>query len=175
MARKSSLTDQQQASLAARIAAGDGTYESVARELKRDPAGLKRLLQPLVVKLSDRAADAGQKIHDAVNSIHALPAPLKKSSVGLLSTLLATLDNDFAGYVANSAKLSLHASKLALNRFAKAGANPSPEDLAHVSILTKIGKESASPILESARIMGDAAAKGSSPEKPRRIVITARK
>ena len=175
MARKSSLTDQQQASLAARIAAGDGTYESIARELKRDPAGLKRLLSPLVVKLSDRAADAGQKIHDAVSSINTLPAPLKKSSIGLLGTLLATLDNDFAEYIANSAKVARHVSKLSINRLAKAGANPTPEDLDHVTILTKIGKESASPILESARIMGDAAAKGGSPEKPRRIVITARK
>lgn len=175
MARKSSLTDQQQASLAARIAAGDGTYESVARELKRDPAGLKRLLSPLVTKLSAESGAVTEKIHDAVSSINTLPAPLKKSSIGLLGTLLAALDNDFAGYVANSAKLSLHASKLALNRFAKAGANPSPEDLAHVAILTKIGKESASPILESARIMGDAAAKGSSPEKPRRIIIVSKK
>ena len=175
MARKSSLTDQQQASLAARIAAGDGTYESIARELKRDPAGLKRLLLPLVTKLSDRAADAGQKIHDAVNSINTLPAPLKKSSVGLLSTLLATLDNDFAEYISNSAKVAKRVSMLSINRLSKAGANPSPEDLAHVAILTKIGKESASPILESARIMGDAAAKGSSPEKPRRIIIVSKK
>ena len=175
MARPPSINDRQKELYAAKIAAGELTYDAVAKKFGITRSGAFRVLSPMVDQLSGESKVADQKIRDAVSSINTLPAPLKKSSIGLLGTLLATLDNDFSEYIANSAKVAKHVSKLSINRLSKAGANPSPEDLAHVAILTKIGKESASPILESARIMGDAAAKGSSPEKPRRIVITARK
>ena len=175
MARPPSINDRQKELYAAKIAAGELTYDAVAKKFGITRSGAFRVLSPMVDQLSGESKVAGQKIHDAVNSIHALPAPLKKSSIGLLGTLLATLDNDFAEYISNSAKVANHVSKLSIRRLSNAGANPTPEDLAHVAKLTKIGRESASPILESARIMGDAAAKGSSPEKPRRIIITARK
>ena len=176
MARKSSLTEQQKAGYAARIAAGDGTYESIARELGRDSTGLKKLLSPLVDKMRGDAGDAAAKVHDAVQSIQSLPAPLKKNSVCLLETLLTTLDGDFASYMANASKIANHTSKLAIKRLSDAGANPSVEDLSHVAMLSKIGRENASPVLDAARIMGEAATKGRvEAPKTRRIIVTARK
>ena len=149
------MTERQKELYAAKIAAGDMTYEEVAKKVGITRSGVSRLIAPMVNKLSDESKATAAKIEDAVDSIKSLPAPLKKNAVGFLETLIAAFDGDFAKYVANNAQISLHASKLAINRLAKAGANPSPEDLAHVAILTKIGKESASPILESARIMSE--------------------
>lgn len=149
------MTERQKELYAAKIAAGDMTYEEVAKKVGITRSGVSRLIAPMVNKLSDESKATAAKIEDAVDSIKSLPAPLKKNAVGFLETLIAAFDGDFAKYVANNAQISLHASKLAINRLAKAGANPSPEDLAHVAILTKIGKESAGPILESARIMSE--------------------
>ena len=157
MARKSTLTDVQKKKYAAQIAAGEATYESVARKLGRDSTGLKRLLFPLVEELLGSAVVANEKIHDAVQSINSLPAPLKKASVGLLETMLTALDGDFAEYMKNSTKIALHTSKLAMRRLSEAGANPTAQDLAQVGMLTKIGRENGSVVLDAARIMGDAA------------------
>lgn len=150
------MTERQKELYAAKIAAGDMTYKEVAKKVGITRSGVSRLISPIVNKLSGESKATAAKIEDAVDSIKSLPPPLKKNAVGFLETLIAAFDGDFAKYVANNAQISLHASKLAINRLAKAGANPSPEDLAHVAILTKIGKESAGPILESARIMQDA-------------------
>lgn len=150
------MNERQKELYAAKIAAGEVTYDAVAKKFGITRSGVFRLISPLVNKLSGESKATAAKIEDAVDSIKSLPAPLKKNAVGFLETLIAAFDGDFAKYVANNAQISLHTSKLAINRLAKAGANPSPEDLAHVAILTKIGKESASPILESARIMQDA-------------------
>ena len=155
MARLSSFTEAKKKAWAAKIAAGDDTYATAAKKLGMSRSGVFDALSPMVNKLSGELKATAAKIEDAVDSIKSLPAPLKKNAVGFLETLIAAFDGDFAKYVANNAQISLHASKLAINRLAKAGANPSPEDLAHVAILTKIGKESASPILESARIMSE--------------------
>lgn len=176
MARKSTLTDAQKRKYAAQIASGEVTYESVARKLGRDSTGLKRLLFPLVEELRGNAGVVHEKINDAVQSIQDLPAPLKKNSVCLLETLLTTLDGDFASYMANSSKIALHTSKLAIKRLSDAGANPTVEDLSHVAMLSRIGRENASPVLDAARIMGEAATKGRvEAPKTRRIIITARK
>ena len=176
MARKSSLTERQKADYAARIAAGGATYESISRELGRDSTGLKKLLAPLVEKLRGEAGDVAEKVHDAVQSIQSLPAPLKKNSIGLLETLLTTLDGDFANYMANASKIANHTAKLAIKRLSDAGANPTVEDLSHVAMLSRIGRENASPVLDAARIMGEAATKGRvEAPKTRRIIVTARK
>ena len=149
------MTERQKELYAAKIAAGDMTYEEVAKKVGITRSGVSRLIAPLVNKLSGESKATAAKIEDAVDSIKSLPAPLKKNAVGFLETLIAAFDGNFAEYVAMNAQIAKHTSKLAINRLAKAGANPSPEDLAHVAILTKIGKESASPILESARIMSE--------------------
>ena len=156
MARPPSIEPEKREDYAAKIAAGVETYESASKEIGITRAGAYKILSPAVKRLSNESQGVAAKIEDVADSIKSLPAPLKKNAVGFLETLIAAFDGDFAKYVANNAQISLHASKLAINRLAKAGANPTQEDLAHVAILTKIGKESASPILESARIMQDA-------------------
>lgn len=154
MARKSTLTDAQKRKYAAQIASGEVTYESVARKLGRDSTGLKRLLFPLVEELRGNAGVVHEKIHDAVQSINALPAPLKRASVGLLETMLAALDGDFAKYVKNSTKIALHTSKLAMRKLSEAGANPTPQDLVQVGVLSRIGRENSGVVLEAARVIG---------------------
>ena len=176
MARTSSITARQKESYAAKIAAGGETYESVSKKIGITRAGAYKILSPLVEELRGNAGVVHEKINDAVQSINALPAPLKRASVGLLKTMLTALDGDFAEYMKNSTKIALHTSKLAIKRLSDAGANPSVEDLSHVAMLSKIGRENASPVLDAARIMGEAATKGRvEAPKTRRIIITARK
>lgn len=176
MARTSSITARQKEAYAAKIAAGNETYESVSKKIGITRAGAYKILSPLVEELRGNAGVVHEKINDAVQSIQSLPAPLKKNSIGLLETLLTTLDGDFASYMANSSKIALHTSKLAIKRLSDAGANPTVEDLSHVAMLSKIGRENASPVLDAARIMGEAATKGRvEAPKTRRIIITARK
>lgn len=176
MARTSSITARQKESYAAKIAAGGETYESVSKKIGITRAGAYKILSPLVEELRGNAGVVHEKINDAVQSIQSLPAPLKKNSIGLLETLLTTLDGDFASYMANSSKIALHTSKLAIKRLSDAGANPTVEDLSHVAMLSRIGRENASPVLDAARIMGEAATKGRvEAPKTRRIIITARK
>ena len=176
MARTSSITARQKEAYAAKIAAGGETYESVSKKIGITRAGAYKILSPLVEELRGNAGVVHEKINDAVQSIQSLPAPLKKNSIGLLETLLTTLDGDFASYMANSSKIALHTSKLAIKRLSDAGANPTVEDLSHVAMLSKIGRENASPVLDAARIMGEAATKGRvEVPKTRRIIITARK
>ena len=176
MARTSSITARQKEAYAAKIAAGDETYESVSKKIGITRAGAYKILSPLVEELRGNAGVVHEKVHDAVQSIQSLPAPLKKNSIGLLETLLTTLDGDFASYMSNSSKIALHTSKLAIKRLSDAGANPTVEDLSHVAMLSKIGRENASPVLDAARIMGEAATKGKvEAPKTRRIIVTARK
>ena len=176
MARTSSITARQKEAYAAKIAAGNETYESVSKKIGITRAGAYKILSPLVEELRGNAGVVHEKINDAVQSIQSLPAPLKKNSIGLLETLLTTLDGDFASYMANSSKIALHTSKLAIKRLSDAGANPSVEDLSHVAMLSRIGRENASPVLDAARIMGEAATKGRvEAPKTRRIIVTARK
>ena len=176
MARTSSITARQKEAYAAKIAAGNETYESVSKKIGITRAGAYKILSPLVEELRGNAGVVHEKINDAVQSIQSLPAPLKKNSIGLLETLLTTLDGDFASYMANSSKIALHTSKLAIKRLSDAGANPTVEDLSHVAMLSRIGRENASPVLDAARIMGEAATKGRvEAPKTRRIIVTARK
>ena len=176
MARTSSITARQKEAYAAKIAAGNETYESVSKKIGITRAGAYKILSPLVEELRGNAGVVHEKINDAVQSIQSLPAPLKKNSIGLLGTLLTTLDGDFASYMANSSKIALHTSKLAIKRLSDAGANPTVEDLSHVAVLSRIGRENASPVLDAARIMGEAATKSKAEApKTRRIIIAARK
>lgn len=176
MARTSSITARQKEAYAAKIAAGNETYESVSKKIGITRAGAYKILSPLVEELRGNAGVVHEKINDAVQSIQSLPAPLKKNSIGLLETLLTTLDGDFASYMALASKIASHTAKLAIKRLSDAGANPTVEDLAHVAMLSRIGRENASPVLDAARIMGEAATKGKAEApKTRRIIITARK
>lgn len=176
MARTSSITARQKESYAAKIAAGNETYESVSKKIGITRAGAYKILSPLVEELRGNAGVVHEKINDAVQSIQSLPAPLKKNSIGLLETLLTTLDGDFASYMANASKIASHTAKLAIKRLSDAGANPTVEDLSHVAMLSRIGRENASPVLDAARIMGEAATKGRvEAPKTRRIIVTARK
>ena len=145
MARTSSITARQKEAYAAKIAAGNETYESVSKKIGITRAGAYKILSPLVEELRGNAGVVHEKINDAVQSIQSLPAPLKKNSIGLLGTLLTTLDGDFASYMANSSKIALHTSKLAIKRLSDAGANPTVEDLSHVAVLSRIGRENAAP------------------------------
>ena len=155
MARTSSITARQKEAHAAKIAAGWETYESVSKKIGITRAGAYKILFPLVEELRGSAGAVNEKIHDAVQSINSLPAPLKKASVGLLETMLTALDGDFAEYMKNSTKIALHTSKLAMRRLSEAGANPTAQDLAQVGMLTKIGRENGSVVLETARVVGD--------------------
>ena len=157
MARTSSITARQKEAYAAKIAAGGETYESVSKKIGITRAGAYKILSPLVEELRGSAGAVNEKIHDAVQSINSLPAPLKKASVGLLETMLTALDGDFAEYMKNSTKIALHTSKLAMRRLSEAGANPTAQDLAQVGMLTKIGRENGSVVLDAARVMGEAA------------------
>lgn len=176
MARTSSITARQKEAYAAKIAAGNETYESVSKKIGITRAGAYKILSPLVEELRGNAGVVHEKINDAVQSIQSLPAPLKKNSIGLLETLLTTLDGDFASYMALASKIASHTAKLAIKRLSDAGANPTVEDLSHVAMLSRIGRENASPVLDAARIMGEAATKGRvEAPKTRRIIVTARK
>ena len=176
MARTSSITARQKEAYAAKIAAGNETYESVSKKIGITRAGAYKILSPLVEELRGNAGVVHEKINDAVQSIQSLPAPLKKNSIGLLETLLTTLDGDFASYMEKASKIANHTAKLAIKRLSDAGANPTVEDLAHVAMLSRIGRENASPVLDAARIMGEAATKGRvEAPKTRRIIVTARK
>ena len=157
MARTSSITARQKEAYAAKIAAGGETYESVSKKIGITRAGAYKILSPLVEELRGSAGVVNEKIHDAVQSINALPTPLRRSSIGLLEAMLTALDGDFAKYVENSAKIALHTSKLAMRKLSEAGASPTPQDLAQVGMLSRIGRENSGVVLETARIMGEAA------------------